>query len=263
MKEQLERLIDSVEYNIHLFIKKAKADDFLYAKQLDEVVSSASLIKVPILIAVLEFIERENISLHKEVEIKQHHKVEYSVLTEQDVNKSTLYELLVWMIITSDNTATNVLIDFLGIEQYNAFFRKIGLTRTKLQRKMMDFASLEEGVDSVTTARDMAHLFTRIYKQDLLSLQFSQLALDILSRQRINDGLKRYLIENVKMAHKTGNLDNVSHDVGIVFHEKHDYIIGVMITNVDDADEAKKCIGSISKNVFQYFDRIERGGRTL
>ncbi|PKC50285.1 hypothetical protein RhiirA1_486843, partial [Rhizophagus irregularis] len=56
----------------------AKAEDFIFAKQLDEVVSSASLIKVPILIAVLELIERQNISLQMEVEIKQNHKVEYS-----------------------------------------------------------------------------------------------------------------------------------------------------------------------------------------
>lgn len=263
MKEELERLIDSVDYNIHLFIKEAKAEDFIFAKQLDEVVSSASLIKVPILIAVLELIERQNISLQMEVEIKQNHKVEYSVLTEQDSDKSTLYELLVWMIITSDNTATNVLIDFLGMEECNAFFKKIGLTRTKLQRKMMDFDSLQKGVDNVTTARDMANLFTRIYKQDLLPLQFSQLALDILSRQRINDGLKRYIIENVKIAHKTGNLDTVSHDVGIVFHEKLDYIIGIMITDINDAEEAKKCIGLISKIVFQYFERIERGEHFL
>ncbi len=251
MKQQIQQLMQSCPFKVHLIIKEAKTDDCCYSQLLDEVFSSASLIKVPILMAVLDHVERHELSLDEIIPIAAENRVEFSVLTEQQLDASTLYELLVWMIITSDNTATNVLIDYIGIDTLNTYFRKIGLTHTTLQRKMMDFIKLENGFDNMTTARDMGHLFTRIYRQDLLSSPFSALAIDILSRQRVHESLKRYLVEDVHMAHKTGGLDSVDHDVGIVFNHVNDYIIGVFVTEVTNNDEARQLIGRISKVVYE------------
>ncbi|WP_249664247.1 serine hydrolase, partial [Lysinibacillus sp. D4B1_S16] len=60
--------------------------------------------------------------------------------------------------------------------------------------------------------------------------------MDILSRQRVQEGLKRYLVDDVKLAHKTGGLDRVDHDAGIFYGSSFDYLIGVFITNVTDDD---------------------------
>ena len=170
MNKMIQQLLQTCPYKVHLVVKDAKTDDFFQSVRIDEVFSSASVIKVPILIAVLDYVERHGRSLDEVIVITNENRVDFSVITEQQLNESTLYELLVWMIITSDNTATNVLIDTIGMEELNGYFRKIGLTHTTVQRKMMDFARLESGFDNVTTARDMAHLFTRIYRQDLLSV---------------------------------------------------------------------------------------------
>lgn len=247
----IEQHLQTCPYKVHLIVKDTKTDYCFYRLRIDEVFSSASLIKVPILLAVLDHVERHGQSLDEVIPIPSENRVDFSVITEQELTESPLYELLVWMIITSDNTATNVLIDYMGMDELNSYFRKIGLTQTTLQRKMMDFARLESGYDNVTTARDMANLFTRIYRQDLLSEPFSKLAINILSRQRVHESLKRYLIEDIQIAHKTGSLDSVDHDVGIVFNQGNDYMIGVFVTEVTNNDEARQLIGRISKVVYE------------
>lgn len=254
MIERIRPLIECVDFKVHLFVKKAKSGSFILKERLDDVFSSASLIKVPILLAVLDYLEKNNRSLDDEIHIASKNKVDFSVVSEQNLTSCSLYELLVWMIVTSDNSATNVLIDYIGIEELNNYFNQIGLTSTKLQRKMMDFESLNQGFDNETTAQDMAYLFSRIYEQDLLSQQNSMLVIDILCRQRVHEGLKRYIADNILIAHKTGSLDTVCHDVGIVFHQKNDYIIGIFLTELTDVEEGQRFIGKISKSVYDYFE---------
>ncbi len=257
MIKTLYPLLKDCDNNIHFFVKEGKSDTFLAFEKLDEEFSSASVIKVPIAVAVLDYVERNNLTLDKIIEITSSNKVEFSVVSEQNLESSKVYDLLVWMIITSDNSATNVLIDLIGMDELNKYFHRIGLTKTKLQRKMMDFQKLNEGFDNVTSARDMANLFTRIYKKELLSLQYSNILIDILCRQRVHEGLKRYIVEDVRIAHKTGSLDTVCHDTGIVYHEVMDYIIGIFITEVKDIENSKRLIGRISKVVYDCFGSKE------
>lgn len=252
MEKIIRDLIEDVPYNVKLIIKGAAANHFLLAKDIDDVFSSASLIKVPILFTVLDYLEKKNESIHQIVKVSPENLVDFSVLTELQVEECTLHDLLVWMIITSDNSATNVLIDFIGFENLNQYFKNIGLLETSIQRKMMDFVQLQKGYDNRTTARDMAKLYTAIYRKELLSPKYSELAIDILSRQRILTSLKRYLVEDVKIAHKTGSLDAVEHDVGIVYTNKIDYLIGVFITNHHDNENAKQLIGKVSKIVYDH-----------
>ncbi|WP_342550908.1 serine hydrolase [Lysinibacillus sp. FSL M8-0216] len=252
MENQIQNLIQKTPYKVHLFVKDPKTEQFLFSHQQEESFSSASIIKVPILLAVLAYTGKHNISLHSALTITPTDWVDFSVISEQRLTQSTVYELLVWMIITSDNTATNVLIDVVGMDFLNDYFRQIGLQETLLQRKMMDVERLAMGIDNFTSARDMAHLFTRIYQQDLLASPYNELVIDILSRQRVYEGLKRYLVDDVKLAHKTGGLDTVDHDVGIVYGSSFDYLIGIFITNVTDNDLARQLIGRLSKVVYDH-----------
>ncbi len=257
MEEIIRNLIESVPYNVKLFVKDAGAgkNEFLLAKDIDKTFSSASLIKVPILLAVLDFLEKEHQSLDQMVKISPDNLVAFSILTELQVKECSLHDLLVWMVITSDNSATNVLIDFIGFEKLNQYFERIGLKGTKIQRKMMDLVELEKGFDNLTTARDIAVIFSLIYGKKLHSTAYSELAIDILSRQRFHESLKRYIADDVKIAHKTGSLDMVEHDAGIVFSRKKDYIIGIFITEHDDNEAAKKIIGHISRVVYEHLGK--------
>ncbi|KOS64221.1 serine hydrolase [Lysinibacillus agricola] len=252
MKQTITEILQNAPYKVHMFVKDCKTEQFFISEKLEDAFSSASLIKVPILLAVLNYLESNNKSIEQEIKIAPEEWGDFSVISEQHLEQCTIYELLVWMIIKSDNTATNVLIDFLGMEALNQYFRQIGLLQTTIQRKMMDFERLAKDLDNTTSARDMALLFSRIYRKDLLSSAFSELTLDILSRQRVHESLKRYLVDDVKLAHKTGGLDTVDHDVGIVYNNSRDYLIGVFVTEVTNNDDARQLIGRLSKVVYDY-----------
>lgn len=84
------------------------------------------------------------------------------------------------------------------------------------------------------------------------------MTIDILSRQRVHESLKRYLVDDVKMAHKTGGLETVEHDVGIVYNGSNDYLIGVFITEVTNNEYAKQLIGRISKSAYEHL--VKRKG---
>ena len=253
MEAKIHELIEQSPFKVHVVVEDYKEKIPPIGVREDEVFSSASVIKVPILIAVLQKLQQTGGDLYETFPIAEENIVDFSVLTEQKVKSATLYELLLWMIITSDNTATNVCIDFVGMEQFHHYFRAFDLKATKVQRKMMDFERQQQGFDNETTAADMQRLFKKIYEGELLEQKWNQIAVDILSRQRSSESLKRYIGDNVKIAHKTGGLDTVDHDVGIVFSDIGDYFIGVFVTEVTNNDEAKQLIGAISKIVYDTF----------
>lgn len=137
--DQIRTLMNQVDCQTHLFVKDLKTNEYLITEKMDEFFSSASIIKVPILCAVLHYVQEHQLSINHSVDILPENKVDFSVITEQDLTTSTIYELLYWMTVVSDNSATNVLIDLLGFDYLNTYFQNIGLKNTKLQRKMMDF----------------------------------------------------------------------------------------------------------------------------
>lgn len=259
MHEQLNRIIAHCPYKVHIVVQDYQNNEIVRKNREQEIFSSASTIKVPILIAILAHLQKTAGSLNQIFEIAAENMVEFSAINEQKQTRATLHELLLWMTITSDNTATNACIDLLGMDVFNNYFQEIGIHNTRVQRKMMDFESQKLGLDNETTAQDMQHLFRQIYEGTLLSSEWNAVAIDILSRQRSHESLKRYIVDDVKMAHKTGGLDSVDHDTGIVFTKERDYFIGVFITEVTDNDKARQTIGTISKIVYEYFTKQGEG----
>ena len=244
------QLIESCPYKLHTIAKNYTTNEKLFAVRPDESFSSASVIKVPILIAALYTLQHSGRSLQEKLPIDVQNIVDFSVLTEQQLTETTLYEALVWMIITSDNSATNVCIDYVGMDALNTFFAKQGWNDTKVLRKMMDFERQQAGFDNVTSAADCEQMFAALYYGTILNEQMNKLALQILCRQRSHESLRRYIVDDIKVAHKTGGLDTVDHDVGLFFTKTADYFIGIFVTEVKDNERAKRYIGQLSKAVY-------------
>ena len=254
---EFQQLLTEAPFQLHTTVFDFTTRQRIANVRADEVFSSASMIKVPILIAVLHQLEQSGRSLHEKLTIAPQQKVDFSVLTEQDAQEVSLYDALLWMIITSDNSATNVCIDYLGMNTLNAFFVEQGWHKTKVQRKMMDFARQQAGFDNEMSAADCEQIFTALYDGTGLSPEMNTIALHILNRQRSHESLRRYIPDDVRVAHKTGGLDTVDHDAGIFYHPNGDYYIGVFMTNVTNNEIAKRFIGQLSKAVF---DQWTKGG---
>jgi len=132
------------------------------------------------------------------------------------------------MITQSDNTATNMFIDYLGMDSLNNYFKRLGLSDTNLVRKMMDFKSRKAGLENFTSARDVAFLLEKIYNNKLINKDFSGKCLEILKRQKARDRIPKKLPSDAVVAHKTGLEKGVCHDAGIVFTPNGDFLICVL-----------------------------------
>ena len=217
---------------------------------------SASVVKVPMMVACFQSIQEGRIQLDTQLKLKASDRVAGSgMLKTMPVGSSfNIQELLQQMITSSDNTAANMLINLLGMDYLNLYFKKTGLSSTNLSRKMMDFSARKKGFENYTTAGDMALLLGKIYRKELLSPELSMECLQLMKQQRIRDRIPARIPKDTVVAHKTGLERFVCHDVGIVFTENGDYLICVLTQRKKQGPSkpAKVFISKVALDVYQY-----------
>lgn len=225
----------------------------------DELMPSASLVKIPIMLSCFYAANDGKITLQDPVTLRRTDKVSGSKALGDDPVGSvfTVEELIEPMITLSDNAAANTLIDFMSLDTYNAYFGKIGLKNTNLARKMMDFEGRRAGEENYTTALDMAHLLEKLYYNKFLNPGVSEKCLGILRQQKINDRIPRRLPRGTVVAHKTGLERHVCHDVGIVYTDNGNFLICVLAKhNNRYAQPAKKFISDIALLTYNYYQNL-------
>lgn len=252
LEAKILEVIGNRKDDVSVVVKDLKTKNWLIKLNEYKVFPAASTIKIPIMLQLLRKVETGEISLNQIVGIKREDRVDFSIISELEVKEYSILDLITLMIIISDNTATNVLIDLIGYNSINDLLKKLGFVNTKLKRKMMDFEAINMGHRNNTTPIEMAMILLDISNSITLK-EHSQLALDIMKRQLHRDVLPRYLPDKTVIANKTGQLDGLNHDIGIVYLENRSYLIGVFTENAKNNLENKRLIGSISKLVFDYF----------
>ena len=253
-KKKIEKIISQVEGNVCInFYDLNKNNSF--SVNGDKKVLSASMIKLLILAELMKKIFENKFSLSDTVMMANFMKIGGDgVLKELNTGHHfTLKELATLMIIVSDNQATNILIDFLGMENISQLGKELDLKETFLGRKMMDAEARKKGYDNYTCADDISLLLKLIYQEKLINKEASQLMLDILLRQQQGERLQRYLPSDIKIAHKCGDLDNLENDGGIIWLGGKAYIL-VILTNGMPNLQCKQTIGKISKFIY---DKME------
>lgn len=257
LTKRINDIIKSSNADIAVLVKDLKENKILFKYNENKKYISASIIKVPIMIEALSRFDLGQIKLEDKFKISDTDKVDFSIITEQNLNECAFEELIEWMIISSDNTATNVLIDILGLENINNTIKKLNMKNTLLERKMMDFKAIEFGKNNYTCLNDMLIAMEGLYRGTLISSEMSEIAIDILKNQRDSFMLKRYIRDNVTLANKTGELDNLNNDIGIFYTKNSDYFIGVFAHNVKKNKDAYEIIGRISKEVYDYYKKYK------
>ncbi len=218
----------------------------------DRAVHSASTIKLLIMAELMERVRIGTLSLEQKITITPEMKTGGDgILKELEPGHSfTIKEIMTLMIIVSDNQATNILIDLLGMDAINARGKALGLQNTVLGRKMMDSEARKQGKDNYISANDMAAILQAIYEETLIDAPSSKIMLNILLRQQQNGRLQLYLPEELPMAHKCGVLDFLENDGGIVYAEEHPYILVVLTSEMPSNKEGREVIGHLSKIVY-------------
>jgi beta-lactamase class A len=173
------------------------------------------------------------------------------------ITRITLRGLATMMVAVSDNSATNVLIDRVGMDNVNAMLDALGLAHTRLMRKMMDLDAAKQGRENISTPREMMLLLDAIYNDKVLNKESTSDFFKMLSTNK-DSWIPRDLPADVKSANKPGALEGVRNDSGIVFVEGRPYVICVMTAFLNNERDGEQAISKISLAAWQMFDRLSR-----
>ena len=261
--QKLEATIDDVDHNLDGVLAVAILDLSTGQKYLlhaDEVLPTASSIKIAILTELYLQAQQGKLKLTELYTLQKSDIVGGSGVAEAltpGVTRLTLRDVAALMISVSDNSATNVIIDRIGMENVNALLDSLGLTHTRLRRKMMDLKAAGEGRENVATPREMMTLLEDLYRGKVLNRQFTEDFFNLLSIHK-ESYIPRELPEDLRVANKPGELEGVRNDSGIVFAGKRPYVISVMTTYLRREKDGGDAIIRISNAAYQMFDRLSR-----
>ena len=222
-----------------------------------EVFPTASTIKIAIVYELFKQVEEGKIRLADTMTLDRGKAVGGTgVLVHMGTPTLSILDYATLMVTLSDNTATNVLIDRLGMENIARRMQGLGLNATKLRRHMMDLVAARRGDENVSTPDEIARLLEIVSKNNE--------AVQLLEKPKASR-LRLGLPDGVATADKPGELDGVRVDAGIGFAKNRPYVFAVMTTYLKDEAEGERAITEMSRAAYDYFSRLGSGplGRRL
>lgn len=200
----------------------------------DERFSTASVIKVPVLAALAAAVDHGEHRWDEPVRVNADDRAAGSgVIQYLSPREYLLRDAATLMIVVSDNRATNMIIDLLGIERINDYCRGAGWPGTILGRRMFDLEARDRGRDNFSTPRETADLLARLAAGTLLSAASTEVVLTMLRRQQLLYKLPAWLPPDTPAANKTGNMTGVENDSGILYLPSGPVVVSVYINELN------------------------------
>lgn len=243
LKTQIESELEKfgAQKNTGLFLQDGQIGTWLGINEKSGF-NPASLLKIPVMMAILKKVHLDEISLKDKLEI-----------TEEDLDKNagTLYQkgpgykMTVWdfieeMILTSDNTAKNVLKRQLSDAELNSVFAHVGIPNPYTS------------ADVLVSPRGYTRLFKSLYFSTYLPSKLSEKALGVSTDTKMENLLSAGVPYEIQVAHKYGERPNNISDCGIIYHPKNPYFLCIMIRDMEIA-KAKELMVNLSKIVYNYY----------
>ena len=217
----------------------------------NEEMRAASMIKVFILACAMEKVKAGELQLAETLRLESADKVGGAgVIAGFDAGTElSVEELLQRMIAESDNTATNMLIDKLGMAEINRYMAAHGYEKSRLQRKMMDEAAARAGHENYTSARDLGDFFQRLYRSECVGESYDGKMREMLFAQTDSECLPRALPQ-ARIAHKTGELDHLYSDGGIIYGAHgRDAILVILADDIETRGRTIEMMREIARRV--------------
>lgn len=212
----------------------------------DDLFEAAGVIELPVYAAIMKLWREGRAARYERLLCREADKLPpcgalcfFTGALEVDVH--TLCGL---MISLSDNTATNLLLRRYGLDLLNEEFRQIGLERSHLERLLFDGDAAGRGLENRIAPREMGDLLEKIYRHEFLSEEISVELERLLLQQQINHKIPGYLPADIPVAHKTGEDDGITNDVGIVYAGEP--FVLCCAANRTDVPEAERAIREIA-----------------
>lgn len=249
MKE-LKRYLDSRKGNFSFYFEDLK-DGYIYGFNDLVKMPCAGCIKLPVAMALFKEIENNKFSLDTNIRIGKDDIEEgvSGIIHEFKEKEYTLLELLIAMLIQSDNTAANKIIDLITKERINEIFLDMGLNNTKLVRKTSDKLSTNDKGENYSTSFELSKCYKILYESSYLNKEHSERILKILRRQQRRNKIPFYISKKewCNIANKAGRLDGIEADSALLTVSKGDFIFTVMSSELPNNVYGITTIARISK----------------
>ncbi len=235
LQDSLEPLLSRNPARISMAVRTLDGES-LFDWLAQRVMPSASLIKVPMLLCLLDEVAQGRLALEDSCALPASGRAGGTGILSQlpSVQAMTLRELAHLMIVLSDNVATNALIDLLGMERINQWCRQAGLLHTDLQRHMMDVQARAQGKDNWTSAADACATLVYLLHSPTLPEALRQEGVQMLADQRERAHFAAKMPPEAELAHKTGSLPGLRHDAGILTVDGRSVVLAVLADGFTD-----------------------------
>ena len=262
-EKSLKRVIDKSPAITGLVAVDLTTNDMVFSHNKEVAFPQASAIKIPILMEVYKQAHEGLISLSERRAIDSDALVGGTGILknlEGDLSMS-IKNLSVLMIALSDNSATNMLIDLVGMGSINKGLQDVGADQTKLQRKMMAIEASAKNRENISTPADAAHILQLLYNGAFINKEISSKIVSTLKKTPRNESrLSAGIPGSVPIAFKPGGLQGVSTEWAIILLKERPYAVAVM-ENHKVKGQGEQTVEKLSKILYQYFWRMGNATR--
>ena len=238
----------------------------------DLIFPTASSIKIPILLKLIESSEDSKLDLLKNIEITEKMKSRGSGVIHKmnGTINLTIENLAILMINLSDNTATNLCIDIAGQDDVNKMLEDYEFKSMRLNRKMQDYTAIKEGRENLSSVKEMNLILEMLDSSNAIKPEVAKKVLNILSLNK-STPISQPLAENIIVAGKTGGMPGVRCETAIIYLTNRKYILTVMTSYGGNGSSPSKqstgehngsdLISEISLQTYKYFNVLDQSSK--
>jgi beta-lactamase class A len=267
-------LDQKISANIEERIRKSGADVAIAFRTLDghiaygfhdeESFHAASTMKIPVMIELFHQARQARLKLDDSLLVKNqfHSLADGSIYTLDPADDSevelykaagqtrSLSQLSELMITASSNLATNLLIEKLGVDNIRATVHSLHADGMNVLRGVEDNKAFLKGLNNTTTARGLQQLLEAIAHGEAVDQESSGQMIEILERQKFNEGIPAGLPPGTRVAHKTGEITRIHHDAAIVFAPKP-FVLVILVRGLAEAKDSAALMADITRQLYQ------------
>ncbi|MCQ9209756.1 serine hydrolase [Granulicatella seriolae] len=250
----LEEQLKAAPFEVAVAMDFSPSDNEPFFVQKNRQFHSASMLKLFIVGTCFQEIEAGRLSLSQQIPIPSHRVGGGGPMEWMpSIRKLSLEELLALTIVYSDNDTSNYLIDLLGIKTIQKWIDAHGFGQTRIERKFMDYVARDSGLHNYTSVGDCYRFFKLLAKGELASKESNQKMMHFLLNQANNGKIPRFLNPSILFAHKTGEMDGIEHDGGILIKDDKQLVFCVLTHGECHSNQLINWISDFSRT---YFDMV-------
>jgi beta-lactamase class A len=260
---QIEKRIEDSHADVGIAFRTLDGRDeyFFHA---DDSFHAASTMKVPVMIELFHQLQEGKLHLDDTITIRNEFhsivdgspfKLDPKVDSETDLYKAegqlrTIAQLCELMTTVSSNLATNLLIEKVGVENVRATVHSLHADGMHVLRGVEDQLAFDKALNNTTTARGLQVLLTAIAERQAVDANSSEQMIEILERQKFNEGIPAGLPAGTKVAHKTGELTKIHHDAAIVYGPRP-FVLVILVRGLGNIKDSSALMADVSRLLYQ------------